>query len=110
MFRSYSNVNDTRQQITLSIDSLSNNNKFISFDSGTSETAQILQDQPIEEKEITASDTDNTKNDDDSNNLNPLNTSYFNQIREHSMAIYYGWQLVCLLIFILTAYETLQNV
>lgn len=25
------------------------------------------------------------------------------------MAIYYGWQVVCLLIFIFTAYETLQN-
>lgn len=79
------------------------------FGIGTPEIAQILQDRTIEEKEHTACETDNTKNDDDNIKSNPLNTTHFYQLKESSMAIYYGWQLVCLLIFMFTAYETLQN-
>lgn len=81
-----------------------------SFILGASETVQTLQDHKIEEKDNTACDTDTTKNDDDSNNSNPLNATYLNQLKEHSMAIYYGWQIVCLLIFMFTAYEALQTV
>lgn len=74
----------------------------------------MLHDPTIEETEPAAPDD---KNDTEENEVEPPiesipldATDRFYHIRKNSMAIYYGWQIVCLLIFIFTAYETLQNV
>lgn len=69
----------------------------------------MLHDHTIEETEPTPDQKNDTENE-----VEPTDaidtTDRFYQFRKHSMAIYYGWQIVCLLIFIFTAYETLQTV
>lgn len=77
------------------------------------EPVPVLHDPTIEETEPTP----DNKNDTEKNEVEPPiesipldATDRFYQSRKNSMAIYYGWQIVCLLIFIFTAYETLQNV
>lgn len=84
--------------------------EFFSF-SDTREPVHVLQDQKIEEKTITADETKAAKNEE--NNKRPteaLNPTEFYLFKQNSMAIYYGWQIVCLMLVIFTAYETLQSV
>lgn len=78
--------------------------------SGTPTATQILHDQTIEENETTACDPNSPKNEENTTETPEtiLNAPDFN-LKENSMAIYYGWQLVCLIIFIFTTYETLQS-
>lgn len=77
----------------------------------TIETAQTLPDHTIEENEIPANDKNDTENDVEQTESIPLDaTDKFSNFQKSSMAIYYAWQIVCLLIFIFTAYETLQSV
>lgn len=79
---------------------------------GTIEAAQTLHDHTIEETETTANDKTDTENDVDQPNPIPIDapTDRFSQFRKNSMAIYYAWQFICLLVFIFTVYETLQTV
>lgn len=73
-------------------------------ETGTIEAAQTLHDHTIEENH-TKNEVDHTQT------ANPLNApDRFYHIRKYSMALYYCWQVVCVLIFIFTAYETLQTV
>lgn len=94
------------QQINCCLNKLQN----LSFrrTAGTIETAPTLHDQTIEEN----NDKNNTENEvDHTPTAIPVNApDRFFQLRKFSMAFYYGWQILCLLIFIFTAYETLQNV
>lgn len=75
--------------------------------SDTRDTVSALHDQQIEENILTADDSETSKNEE---NNKRLNLTEFYLLKQNSMAIYYGWQIVCLIIFIFTAYETLQSV
>lgn len=80
---------------------------FLKSISDTRDTVSALHDQQIEENTLTADDSETSKNEE---NNKRLNLTEFYLLKQNSMAIYYGWQLVCLIIFIFTAYETLQSV
>lgn len=106
------NDNKTRQQIDIVFFSL-----FVvcqihlnTFILGTAGKLHLLHDQTITEKEKAASDVSNVNNEVNNKKSGTLNLTDLYLLKQNSMAVYYGWQLVCLIIFIFAAYETLQNV
>ncbi|XP_031632179.1 thioredoxin domain-containing protein 11 [Contarinia nasturtii] len=106
-----SNENKNPNQIDINDDKVSvNENDRINISiSGTPGTIHTL-DQTIEEKKASDCNTSNIKNEENNSSPKKVSITDFYLLKRNSMAIYYGWQIVCLIIFIFTAYETLQNV
>lgn len=104
------NDNKTRQQICQFLHFIACQINVNTFVLGSPGKKRLLHDQAIEEKEKVAGDVINSNNEPDNTKTGILNLTDFHLLKQNSMAIYYGWQLVCLIIFIFTAYETMQTV